>query len=146
MLELQEKLQVDLSGSEPINDGSNHYVVLLATGAADGGKRATLAFSLACTSQSMELNTLVFLVGDGSHWAYEGHADGVHQQGFPELQELIDSFVELRGKIFICSACDTACSIADGDYSKKMERRSDIQPRGLASVLSHTIGGTSVTF
>ena len=48
------------------------FAVILASGPEDSGKRATLAFAAACTAQMMDLDTIVFLLGDGAHWAYEG--------------------------------------------------------------------------
>jgi len=115
------------------------YAVILASGPEDGGKRATLALAAACTAQAMDLDTIVFLVGDGAHWAYQGRAERVHAPGFPALAELIDSFVEAGGQLLLCSACDAICTHAD-------LRRPDVRVRGLAALLSHTVGASAVTF
>ena len=115
------------------------YSVILTSGAEDGGKRATLALAAACTAQAMDLDTIVFLLGDGAHWAYAGHAEQVHAPGFPALAELLDSFVEAGGQLLLCSACDGICALPSG-------RRREVRVRGLASLLSHTIGGSAVTF
>jgi predicted peroxiredoxin len=123
-----------------------NYVVVLSSGAEDGGKRATLAFSAACTAQAMELDTQLFLVGDGSHWAYQGSCDGISQKGFPALTALMDFFIELEGKIFVCSACDTVCSLPQGSDGRPLVREPFIQPRGLASIMEHMVGGSSITF
>ena len=115
------------------------YAVILASGPEDGGKRATLALAAACTAQAMDLDTIVFLLGDGAHWAYGGHAEQVHAPGFPALADLIDSFVEAGGQLLLCSACDGTCALPSA-------RRRDVHVRGLASLLSHTVGGSAVTF
>jgi len=115
------------------------YAVILASGPEDAGKRATLALAAACTAQAMDLDTIVFLVGDGAHWAYEGHAERVHTPGFPALAELIESFVEAGGQLLLCSACDAVCAHAG-------LRRRDVRVRGLATLLSHTVGASAVTF
>ena len=115
------------------------YAVILASGPEDGGKRATLALAAACTAQAMDLDTIVFLLGDGAHWAYNGHAEQVHAAGFPALADLIDSFVEAGGQLLLCSACDGICALPS-------VRRREVRVRGLASLLSHTVGGSTVTF
>jgi len=115
------------------------YAVILASGPDDGGKRATLALAAACTAQAMDLDTIVFLIGDGSHWAYEGHAEAVHAAGFPALADLIDSYVTSGGQMLLCSACDAICV-------QPATRRRDVSLKGLASLLSHTLGGSAVTF
>jgi predicted peroxiredoxin len=124
---------------------SRHYVVMLTSGNQDGGKRATLAFSAACAAVALDLDTHVFLIGDGAHWAYEGSCEPVRQRGFPPLINLFDSFTDLGGKVYICSTCDNVCSVP-GEDGQATKRRKDVQPRGLAAVLSHMVGGTSVTF
>jgi uncharacterized protein involved in oxidation of intracellular sulfur len=123
-----------------------NYVVVLSSGAEDAGKRATLAFSAACTAQAMELDTQLFLVGDGTYWAYQGSYDEVNLKGFPSLTSLVESFVELEGKIFVCSACDTTCALTEDEEGQPLLRQPFIQPRGLASILEHTVGGSSITF
>lgn len=122
-----------------------NYVVMLTADNADGGKRATLAFSAACAAIAMDLKAIVFLIGDGSHWAYEGACDDVVAKGFPPLSELMETFIELGGNIYICAACDQVCTVPD-EVGTVKQRHPAIQPRGLAAILTHMVGGTSVTF
>jgi predicted peroxiredoxin len=123
----------------PKHRARSPYAVILASGSEDGGKRATLALAAACTAQAMDLDTIVFLLGDGAHWAYQGHAEQVHALGFPALADLIDSFVDVGGQLLLCSACDGACALPG-------VRRRDVRVSGLATLLSHTVGGSAVTF
>lgn len=122
-----------------------NYVVMLTADNADGGKRATLAFSAACAAIAMDLNPIVFLIGDGAYWAYEGASDDIVAKGFPPLRELMDTFFELGGNVYICAACDQVCSVPD-EVGTVKQRLPAIQPRGLAAILTHMVGGTSVTF
>lgn len=122
------------------------YAVLLTSGPHDGGKRATLALAAACTAQALDLDTIVFLIGDGAHWAYDGHAEQVHAPGFPALADLIASFLEAGGQLLLCSACDAVCASPTDAHGRALTRRRDVRPRGLAAVLSHTVKGGSVTF
>lgn len=121
------------------------YSVILSSGPEDGGKRATLALAAACTAQAMDLDTIVFLLRDGAHWAYDGHAEQVHALGLPALAELIDSFVESGGEALPCSACDTACLMPTDASGALLKRRRDVRPQGMASVPSHSMKGGSVT-
>jgi len=128
-----------LSPTARRNPGREPLAVILASGPEDSGKRATLAFAAACTAQAMDLDTIVFLLGDGAHWAYADHAEQVHAPGFPALTGLIDLFIESGGQLLLCSACDGICAVPS-------KRRCDVRVAGLASLLSHTVGGSAMTF
>jgi len=132
-------------GKQEESKPSRNYVVMLTSGNQDGGKRATLAFAAACAAISLDLDTHIFLIGDGAHWAYEGNCEPISQQGFPSLINLFDSFIDLGGKVYICSTCDSVCSVPE-EGGQAIKRRDDVQPRGLAAVLSHMVGGGTVTF
>jgi predicted peroxiredoxin len=130
---------VDLATREPL-------VVLLATGNDDGGKRATLAFTAATCAAAMDKRTIVFLAGDGAHWAYEGRAAGVQQKGFPPLDELVGCLIDMGGEIYVCSTCDEVCSVPSDDEPDNLKRHSAIKPRGMSAVLSDMTDGRTVTF
>lgn len=136
---------IDFEQTTPATD-SSPLVVILASGPEDGGTRATLALTAAVTAISMDTPTRLFLAGDGAHWAYEGHAEDVHVNGFPPLIELIETFAELGGESWICSTCDKFCGIpGDSEHSDRVRRR-DVQPHGMAAVLPDLASGSSVTF
>ncbi|MGD2112828.1 MAG: hypothetical protein PVI50_05535 [Gammaproteobacteria bacterium] len=87
--------KLEPAGEPMVNDP---LVIMLASGPEDGGKRATLAYSAACTAAGMDTPTRIFLVGDGTHRDYEGHTDGCHMDGFPPLQELVELLRQFRGE------------------------------------------------
>jgi predicted peroxiredoxin len=119
-------------------------VVILASGPEDRGMRATLALCAAVTALCMDQEVEVFLVGDGAYWAYEGRTMDIHRNGFPALEALVESLIELGGVISICSACDQVCGIpSDAGH---LPRRGEIHPRGMAAVLADLASGSSVTF
>jgi predicted peroxiredoxin len=121
-------------------------VVLLATGGDDGGMRATLAFTAATCAAAMDKRTVVFMVGDGAHWAYEGRTAGVLQKGFPPLQELMDCLVEMGGEMYVCSTCDGVCSVPSDDLADDVKRHPAIQPLGMSAVLADIHDGRAVSF
>lgn len=123
-----------------------HCTVILASGAADGGMRATLAFTAALTAASMDQPTLVFLAGDGAHWGYEGRTAGVCVSGFPVLAELIESFTEAGGQIGLCTPCDAGCSLPAGGPARPLARAPGVRLQGMPSVLAHAAEGSTLTF
>lgn len=134
-----------LAGPRPRTTGTD-YTVILASGREDGGKRATLALSMACTALSMDLRTFLFLAGEGSYWAYQGHAEGIQVPGFPALVELLDSFVDLGGNLAVCSTCNQALCHASASPDVTLKRLPGVQVQGMAAVMEHLVRGQAVTF
>lgn len=126
--------------------GQDTFVVMLTSGNDDGGKRATLAYTAATCAAAMDKRTILFLVGDGAHWAYEGRTEGVKANGFPALEELMDSLIELGGDVFVCSACDQVCGVPMDSADEDLQRHPAVQPRGMSAILDDMTEGRCVTF
>lgn len=62
------------------------------------------------------------------------------------LAELMALFFESGGEVFLCSACDAVCALPTGADAMTRRRRRGVRLEGLASVLFHTVRGSSVTF
>ena len=146
MLSPTADVDIKLGDNLRVGHPGNRYTIILASGAEDGGKRATLALSMACTALSMDLSTLLFLAGNGSYWAYQSHADGIQIDGFPSLDELLQSFVDLGGNLAVCSACNQAMCHTSGSHNKTLTLRPEVQVRGMATVMEHLMHGRAVTF
>lgn len=130
-----------LDGAAPVPT----CTIILASGNQDGGTRATLALSMACTALSMDTDTHVFLVGEGSFWAYQGADRAVRVNGFPALGELLDDYLALGGGMGVCAACDEArCGLPEDE--RNLPRWPGIQVQGMASVLERMLNGRVVTF
>lgn len=65
---------------------------------------------------------------------------------FPALDELMESLVELGGEIYVCSACDQACSVPSDDEAVGIQRHPAIRPLGMSAVLADMTEGRCVTF
>lgn len=137
---------LDPLGPSTAGQAGNVYTVILASGLEDGGKRATLALSMGCTALSMDLDTHLFLVGAGSYWAYQGHADGIRIDGFPSLEELLETFVDLDGDLSVCSTCDQALCHATSPRHNELTRRPGVRIQGMAALMDHLMQGRAVTF
>jgi uncharacterized protein len=47
----------------------------------------------------------VFLSVEGVRLSQKGYADNIREEGFAPLKELMESFVNAGGKIYVCSPC-----------------------------------------
>ena len=138
----------NLERTDAFADAANQetLVVMLTAGNDDGGKRATLAYTAATCAAAMDKRTIMFLVGDGAHWAYEGRTSGVQARGFPALDELMEGLVEMGGEIYVCSACDQVCGVPSDDEAAEVERHPAVKPRGMSAVLDDMTDGRCVSF
>ena len=75
------------------------------THSTDDADRATVGFVLANAALGSGKETLVFLSIEGVRLAQRGVADGIHEEGFAALRELMDSFAKGGGTIYVCSPC-----------------------------------------
>ncbi len=75
------------------------------THSTDNTDRATVGFVLANAALGSGKETLVFLSIEGVRLAQRGVADGIHEEGFAPLRELVDSFAKGGGTIYVCSPC-----------------------------------------
>lgn len=75
------------------------------THAKDDADRATVAFVVANAAAASDKETVVFLSTEGVRLSQRGYADDVHEDGFAPLADLIASFVEAGGQIWVCSPC-----------------------------------------
>jgi len=75
------------------------------TNAKNDPDRATVGFVVANAAVASDQETMVFLSTEGARLAVEGYADEIHEDGFAPLKELMTSFVEAGGSMFVCSPC-----------------------------------------
>ena len=75
------------------------------THSKDDPDRATVGFVLANAALGSGKETMVFLSVDGVRLAQRGFADGIHEEGFAPLRELMDNFAKGGGTIYVCSPC-----------------------------------------
>jgi uncharacterized protein len=83
---------------------SNRFCVSLAS-AKDNTDKATVAFVVANAAVGSGKETMVFLSIEGVRLSQKGYADGIHEEGFAPLRELMDNFAKAGGTIYVCSPC-----------------------------------------
>ncbi len=75
------------------------------TSAKNDRDKATVAFVVANAALGSEKDTMVFLSTEGVRLAVPGYADDIREEGFAPLAELMTSFVQGGGKVYVCSPC-----------------------------------------
>lgn len=83
---------------------SNKFCVNL-THAKDNADKATVAFVIANAALGSGKETLVFLSIEGVRLSQKGYADGIHEEGFAPLGELMSNFAKSGGAVYVCSPC-----------------------------------------
>jgi predicted peroxiredoxin len=67
--------------------------------------KATVAFVIANAAVASDKETIVFLSVEGVRLSQKGGADGIQEEGFAPLADLVANFVKAGGKILVCSPC-----------------------------------------
>jgi predicted peroxiredoxin len=83
---------------------ANKFCVSL-THSKDNTDKATVGFVVANAAVGSGKETMVFLSVEGVRLAQRGFADGIHEEGFAPLRELMDNFGKAGGTIYVCSPC-----------------------------------------
>jgi len=72
-------------------------IVLVATHGAEDPERATFPLLLANAAQSMDVEAVVVLQGDGVYLAKKGYADEISFPGLTPLKTLVENYVANGG-------------------------------------------------
>ena len=83
----------------------NEKLVIISTIGDENPEKATLPFVLATAAQSMDVEVVIILQSSAVVIAKEGEAEKINAKGFMPLKQLLDTFIELGGKLMLCSPC-----------------------------------------
>jgi uncharacterized protein involved in oxidation of intracellular sulfur len=121
-------------GGEIMAEGQK-VIVVLTTGKQDRGTRATLALSWACSALALGKSVSVYMTMDGTIWAMDGAAKGIQVQGFEPLQNYVDQFQALGGRVLVCAPCsEYYCNFDRAKLNGALMDGSELV--GLATVVS----------
>ncbi|HYX07686.1 MAG TPA: DsrE family protein [Bacteroidales bacterium] len=84
---------------------TNEKIVIISTTGPESPEKATLPFVLATAAQSMDVEVTVILQSEAVWLSKKGEAEKVRAKGLLPLKELLDTFIELEGKLMLCSPC-----------------------------------------
>jgi predicted peroxiredoxin len=80
-------------------------LLIISTIGPENPEKATLPFVLATASQALDVEVTMFLQSSAVVLAKQGEAEKVNADGFMPLKELLDSFLGMDGKLYLCSPC-----------------------------------------
>ena len=83
---------------------ANKFCVSI-THAKDNTDKATVGFVVANAAVGSGKETLVFLSVEAVRLSQKGFADGIHEEGFAPLKELMENFAKAGGTMYVCSPC-----------------------------------------
>jgi predicted peroxiredoxin len=81
----------------------------------DDLEKATVAMIVAGAASAMDGETAVFMTGDSVRLATAGGADGLQLEKYPAIGELVESFLENGGQLWVCPVCAGARDIGADD-------------------------------
>jgi len=80
-------------------------LVILATHGTEDPERATIPFVMGTAALASDVDVVIGLQGNGVWLGRKLEAEHVFAPGFPPLAKLMTDFLELGGKLLICSPC-----------------------------------------
>jgi uncharacterized protein involved in oxidation of intracellular sulfur len=80
-------------------------LLIITTIGPENPEKASLPFVLATASQALDVEVTMFLQSSAVILAREGEAGKVNAPGFQPLGEMLDTFLEGGGKLYLCSPC-----------------------------------------
>lgn len=83
----------------------NEKIVIISTIGDENPEKATLPFVLATAAQSMDVDVVVILQASAVIVAKNGEAEKINAKGLMPMKKLLDTFIELGGKLMLCSPC-----------------------------------------
>jgi len=80
-------------------------IVIFATHGPEDPEKATLPFVMGNAALALDVEATVVLQGTGVILAVKNCYVHVFAGGLPPLKELVDTFIELGGRILVCGPC-----------------------------------------
>ena len=101
-------------------DSQQKFLINCSEGKANL-ERATVSFIMAVSAASHNAETAVFATSDAADLCVKGGAKDLVAEGYEPLQDLLDDFVDIGGKIWLCPVCAKAKGITQDDLRPGVE-------------------------
>ncbi len=97
-------------------------ILYISTHGKEDLERAAMPFVLGNAALAMDVQATVILQGEAVFVAKKGFVDDMPRGGgFPPIKKLIQDFVELGGKVWVCMPCIESRNIAENDLIEGAE-------------------------
>lgn len=83
----------------------NRKLFIMATNGPENPELATIPFVMATAAQASDVDVVMGFQGNGSMLAVKCMSDHVAANGFPKLSDLIATYIEAGGKMYVCGPC-----------------------------------------
>ncbi len=90
-------------------------LVFMVTNGPENPELATIPFVMAVTAQASDVEVLMGFQGNGVMLTVKGMTDHVAASGFPPLKDLLKTYTEAGGKLYVCGPCVGSRKIAQQD-------------------------------
>lgn len=90
-------------------------LVINLTRSVDDPDRSSVAMVVAGASIASEQTTTVFLSSEGTRLAAKGVAEGIQEEGFAAMSDLVSTYVAAGGTFLVCSPCAKKRGIGEDD-------------------------------
>ena len=85
--------------------GESKKLFIMATSGPENPELATIPFVMATAAQAADVDVVMGFQGNGSMLAVKCMSDHVAANVFPKLSDLIETYLEAGGKMYVCGPC-----------------------------------------
>lgn len=90
-------------------------MVLISTTGIDNPEKAILPFVVAAAALTVDAEVVIILQAAAVMLAKNGIAETVNVPGFMPLKKLLDTFIEMGGRLLLCTPCVKERQISSDD-------------------------------
>jgi len=80
-------------------------IVIISTIGNEHPEKATIPYVMATAAMASDVETVMILQSNAVVLAKQGEAEKVVASGFMPVKQLIETFIEMGGKLLLCSPC-----------------------------------------
>jgi predicted peroxiredoxin len=96
-------------------------IVIISTIGNEHPEKATIPYVMATAAMATDVESVMILQSNAVVLAKQGEAEKVIASGFMPVKQLIETYIEMGGKLLLCSPCLKERNISKEDLIKGSE-------------------------